>query len=255
MKRVSRGERPPQLNQPPLNNEAWKLIHRCWVKEILKRPAMKDIVKRMRAWMAMTPTSTDPQNLASESKGSLSHRRRSRRNHFGTIAKHPTNEILFNGTSSLDGSNSMLTTKLLVGFNSGNASSNPPSPTPIRPSPVPRISSSANNETKMTIAIDFGKRCTYPAQIACLTSNIIGTTFSGVVSHGRQRRYDCSRHTLLRHLVPRLSLRVNFNKYVLKLSERRVQPVDNIVLYDLIVAVDPNLLILRPERSGLSLGT
>jgi hypothetical protein len=143
-----------------LSDEAWKLINRCWVKEILERPVMKDIVKRMRAWKAMTPTPTDPQILATKTmKGSLGRTRRrwTRSNQFGPITKHPVNEISFNGTSSVDGSNSMLTTKLLVGFNPSNVSSSPSLPIPTRPPPVPHILSSAKNETKISIAIDFGK--------------------------------------------------------------------------------------------------
>ena len=116
---------------------------------------MTDIVKRMKAWRAMTPRSTNPQISATKTtKGSLGRRRP---NQFGTITKHPVNEISFNGTSSVDVSNSMLATKLLVGFNPGNVSSGPPLPIPARPPPVPRIPSSTKNETKMSIAIDFGE--------------------------------------------------------------------------------------------------
>ena len=44
---VSRGERPPRLDEPPLSDWAWKLMQICWVREALKRPAMNDVVERM----------------------------------------------------------------------------------------------------------------------------------------------------------------------------------------------------------------
>ena len=46
---VSRGKRPPRLDEPPLSDWAWKLIESCWVNETWSRPAMKDIVERMMA--------------------------------------------------------------------------------------------------------------------------------------------------------------------------------------------------------------
>ena len=153
MKRVSKGERPPRLNKPPLSDEAWKLIHRCWVKEISKRPTMKDIGNRMRAWRSITP---DTQNSASQALQSPSgHSAWSRFDQFGTITKHPINEISFNGASLLDGSSSFLTTKVLVGFNPSNVSITPSLPTRARTSPVPRTPSGTQNEGKITIAIDF----------------------------------------------------------------------------------------------------
>lgn len=150
VKRVSQGERPPRLNKPPLSDEAWKLIHRCWVKEVSKRPMMKDIANRMRAWRS----TTDAHNSASQALQSPW----SRFDQFGTIAKHPINEISFNGASSLGGSNSFLTTKLLVGFNPTNVSTTPQLPTHSRTPTVSRTPSSTKNEGKVTIAIDFGER-------------------------------------------------------------------------------------------------
>ena len=50
---VSRGKRPPRLDEPPLGDKAWKLIKRCWVKEAVKRPAMEDVVEKMMAWRSV----------------------------------------------------------------------------------------------------------------------------------------------------------------------------------------------------------
>ena len=47
MRLVSRGELPPRLNEPPLSNEAWNLIQRCWTREASKRPTMKRIAEKM----------------------------------------------------------------------------------------------------------------------------------------------------------------------------------------------------------------
>ena len=156
MKRVSQGERPPRLDKPPLSDEAWKLIHRCWKKESSKRPMMKDIANRMRTWISIT---SNTQNLESRTVQSpLGHSPWPRFDQFGTISKHPINEISFNGASLLDGSSSFLTTKLLVGFNRGNVSSTtPPLSTRTRTPPVPRTPSRAEDEGKITIAIDFGE--------------------------------------------------------------------------------------------------
>jgi hypothetical protein len=44
---VSRGQRPPRQDEPPLSDGAWELIQQCWVMEPLKRPRMKDVAKQM----------------------------------------------------------------------------------------------------------------------------------------------------------------------------------------------------------------
>jgi len=50
-----RGEQPPRLNHPPLSDRGWDLIQRCWEREPLKRPKMKDITKNMIA-LSQGPT-------------------------------------------------------------------------------------------------------------------------------------------------------------------------------------------------------
>ena len=51
MKLVSRGKRPPRLENLPLSDRAaWKLIKRCWVKEAVRRSAMEDVAEKMMAW-------------------------------------------------------------------------------------------------------------------------------------------------------------------------------------------------------------
>jgi hypothetical protein len=44
---VSRGVRPPRLDDPPLKDEAWELIKRCWAMIPSERPAIKDIADMM----------------------------------------------------------------------------------------------------------------------------------------------------------------------------------------------------------------
>ena len=46
---VSRGNRPPRQDEPPLSDGAWELIEWCWVTEPPKRPRMKDIAEQMMA--------------------------------------------------------------------------------------------------------------------------------------------------------------------------------------------------------------
>ena len=40
-----RGEQPPRLDHPPLSDGGWDVIQRCWGREALKRPRMKDVAK------------------------------------------------------------------------------------------------------------------------------------------------------------------------------------------------------------------
>ena len=43
----ARGEQPPRPNHPSLSDGAWDMIQRCWGRDALKRPRMKDITKYM----------------------------------------------------------------------------------------------------------------------------------------------------------------------------------------------------------------
>ena len=44
------GKRPRPMDKPPLGDKAWKLIKRCWASEVIRRPAMENILERMMAW-------------------------------------------------------------------------------------------------------------------------------------------------------------------------------------------------------------
>ena len=47
---VSKGERPPRLDDPPLSDNAWGLIHQCWAHDKWKRPGIRDVVETMKSW-------------------------------------------------------------------------------------------------------------------------------------------------------------------------------------------------------------
>ncbi len=57
---IIQDNRPPRLDLPPLDDELWRLIQQCWMKEPSKRPIMKDITERMMdiAQSVFPPTST-----------------------------------------------------------------------------------------------------------------------------------------------------------------------------------------------------
>jgi len=61
---VSRGIRPPRLDDQPLSDGAWDVIQRCWVREPLKRPRMNDVVESM---MAMSQPMPPQSNAAGRS--------------------------------------------------------------------------------------------------------------------------------------------------------------------------------------------
>ncbi|KAF8332885.1 kinase-like domain-containing protein [Amanita rubescens] len=44
---VTRGTRPPRIEEPFLSDVAWKMIQRCWVQEPSQRPRMKDVTESM----------------------------------------------------------------------------------------------------------------------------------------------------------------------------------------------------------------
>ena len=46
---ISKGTRPHRHNEPLLNDEAWKLIQRCWVQVASERPEMKAVAEWMMA--------------------------------------------------------------------------------------------------------------------------------------------------------------------------------------------------------------
>ena len=51
----SRGDQPPRLDHPPLSDGGWDVIQRCWEREALKRPGMKDVTKNIMA-LSQDPT-------------------------------------------------------------------------------------------------------------------------------------------------------------------------------------------------------
>jgi hypothetical protein len=61
---ISRGVLPPRLEDQPLSDGAWDVIQRCWAREPLKRPRMKNVVESM----TVMSQSLSPQiNAADES--------------------------------------------------------------------------------------------------------------------------------------------------------------------------------------------
>ena len=61
---VSRGVRPPRLDEQPLSDRAWDVIQRFWVREPLKRPRMNNVVESM---IAMSPSLSAQINADGES--------------------------------------------------------------------------------------------------------------------------------------------------------------------------------------------
>jgi len=47
---VRDGKRPPRKSHPPLGDEAWNLIERCWGQDPIKRPSTDDVVDIMISW-------------------------------------------------------------------------------------------------------------------------------------------------------------------------------------------------------------
>ncbi|KAF8344541.1 kinase-like domain-containing protein [Amanita rubescens] len=62
-----RGEHPPRLNDPPLSESAWSMIQRCWEREALRRPRMKDVTKNMIV-SSQGPTTEEVRNLIPSSR-------------------------------------------------------------------------------------------------------------------------------------------------------------------------------------------
>ena len=50
MNQVMRGRRPRRQADPPLREEAWKLIERCWDQDPGIRPSMDDVADTMISW-------------------------------------------------------------------------------------------------------------------------------------------------------------------------------------------------------------
>ena len=51
MKLIFDGTRPLRRDAPPLNDNAWELIQRCWAENASERPGMKDVAELMLKYM------------------------------------------------------------------------------------------------------------------------------------------------------------------------------------------------------------
>ena len=163
IKAVTRNERPLRLDNPPLHDGAWDLMHQCWAHDRQLRPGIRDVVKIMKSWKKppalTTPTSTFSQSPASAASGSaLGHKVSVRSNKSDSSGKQSTSGASFGGASSAKRSTSAQTQKRLSGFSRHSSDIIPETPPlPIRVLPPRPKSSRAEEEGKMSIAIDFGK--------------------------------------------------------------------------------------------------
>ncbi|KAF8333300.1 kinase-like domain-containing protein [Amanita rubescens] len=60
---ISRGILPPLLHEPPLSDEAWDMIQRCWIRKPEERPRIEDVAQRMMALYQSAITPTNARNL------------------------------------------------------------------------------------------------------------------------------------------------------------------------------------------------
>ncbi len=174
---VSRRDRPPRLDDPPLSDDAWRLIHQCWAHEKWKRPVIRDIVKIMKSWRippGMSPTTTFPQSPGSTTSGSshLGHRLSGRSNKSDSTNRHSNSGGSSSGASPGPGQQQQRSASAntrqsrVSGSNFHNGSTAdipdfPPTPLPFRLAPARPKPSRAEDEGKMSIAIDFGKSPCY----------------------------------------------------------------------------------------------
>ena len=68
---VFRGELPPRLDQPALGDEAWDVIQRCWMREAVKRPSIKDVLKHLTGICKPQSSPTNTQMSYEEDVGCL----------------------------------------------------------------------------------------------------------------------------------------------------------------------------------------
>ena len=69
---VTRGKRPPRLDEPSLSDRAWELIQQCWVTEPQKRLRMKVVAARMMAISQCVYSPTNARNDGMFQDASLS---------------------------------------------------------------------------------------------------------------------------------------------------------------------------------------
>ena len=173
---ICQRERPPRLDDPPLSDDAWRLIHQCWAHEKWKRPGIRDVVKIMKSWRfppEMTPTAILLQSAGSTPATSL------RSSGSASTNRHSISGGSSGQSASVNPRQSRVSGSNYHNGNVANISENiPPVPLPFRLAPARPKSSRARDE--MSIAIDFGKSPYYV--LGCFANLTIGTTFSGVVS-------------------------------------------------------------------------
>ena len=168
---VSRGERPPRLDSPPISDDAWKLMHQCWAPDKRYRPGIRDVVKIMKSWKrppSLTSTPTFPQSPSSAgSTSALNHKVSGRSNRSDSSGKQSNGGAPLNGASSAKRSASAQARKRSSGLSYMSAESIPetPPPLPFHVPPVMPKSSRAEDEGKISIAIDFGKSQFYDVKM------------------------------------------------------------------------------------------
>lgn len=63
---VTRGERPPRLDNPPLNDDTWKLMHLCWAHDKRLRPGIRDVVETIESWERLPAVLSSPKPSISQ---------------------------------------------------------------------------------------------------------------------------------------------------------------------------------------------
>jgi hypothetical protein len=69
---VTRGERPPRLDNPPLSDDAWNLVNQCWAQNKRLRPGIRDVVKIMKSWKKPSVLSSPSISRSSDRSDSIS---------------------------------------------------------------------------------------------------------------------------------------------------------------------------------------
>ncbi|KAF8329633.1 kinase-like domain-containing protein [Amanita rubescens] len=68
---IFRGELPPRLDLPPLGDETWDVIQRCWMREAAKRPSMKDVLEHLTGLCKHQSHSTNTRTFCGDDVGSF----------------------------------------------------------------------------------------------------------------------------------------------------------------------------------------
>ena len=97
MMTVTGGHRPPRLDNPPLDDGAWKLVQQCWAHDKRLRPGMRDVAETMQSWERLSVLSS-PKPPISQSSDSVP------RGDHGKVT--PSNISDVDSTSGYNASNS-----------------------------------------------------------------------------------------------------------------------------------------------------